>query len=120
MGCPECVFPAFCSLSLPRVPSPSASPSPRAANDEPADADPFRLAPGLLRRGNTGGDEHLPIQEAIVTCCLDHPIAGMTAPTCLDTQADLRDPRAHGASMPRFLSADIDAACTTYITEKHK
>lgn len=32
-------------------------------------------------------EESLPVVEALVVCCLDHPIAGVS-PACLDTEAD--------------------------------
>lgn len=88
------------------------------SDDNKADADPFDTLQACYDEHHSG-DEHLPIQQAIVTCCLDHPIANMMAPTCLDTQADcvthVRD-----ALDPSILGADIDAACMTYITEKQK
>ncbi len=60
--------------------------------------------------------EALTVQQAIVVCCIDHPIAGVH-PSCGDTQAacathvtaelgsDVTDP-------------DVQAACTTYIDQK--
>jgi hypothetical protein len=88
------------------------------SSDEPVDADPFDTLQACYDEHH-GGDEHLPVQQAIATCCLDHPIAGMKAPTCLDSQPDCV---AHvNAELDDSISAaDIDAACTTYITEKQK
>lgn len=83
-----------------------------------ADADPFDTLQACYDEHH-GGDEHLPIQQAIVTCCLDHPIAGMMAPTCLNTQTDCVT-HVRAALDASILSADIDAACTTYITAKQK
>jgi len=88
------------------------------SDDKPVDADPFDTLQDCYDE-HTGGDEHLPIQEAIVTCCLDHPIANMKAPTCLDTKADCVTHVRMGLAAT-ILDADIDAACMTYITEKHK
>jgi hypothetical protein len=82
------------------------------------DADPFDSLQACYDEHH-GGDENLPIQQAIATCCLDHPIAGMKAPTCLDTKADcVTHVRMELDAL--VLDADIDAACTTYITEKQK
>jgi hypothetical protein len=88
------------------------------SNNEPVDADPFDTLQACYDEHH-GGDEHLPIQQAIVTCCLDHPIAGMKAPTCLDSKADCVT-HVRAALDVSILSADIDAACMTYITEKQK
>lgn len=67
---------------------------------------------------HTSGDEHLPIQQAIVVCCLNHPIAGMAAPTCPATQADCVTHVHQG--LPSIADADVTAACMTYIAEKQK
>ena len=66
-------------------------------------------------------DEHhnveaLTAQQAIVVCCLDHPIAGVH-PSCGDTQA------ACATHVTTELGAaitdpDVQAACTTYIDQK--
>lgn len=63
-----------------------------------------------------GGGESLPVQQAIVVCCIDHPIAGVH-PSCKDSAADcVAHVRAElDASV---LDADIMAACTTYLAEK--
>ena len=59
--------------------------------------------------------ESLPIQESIVVCCLDHPIAGVH-PSCLNTQAACVS---HvDAELDASVSlSDIQAACTDYINE---
>jgi hypothetical protein len=88
------------------------------SDDKKEDADPFDTLQ-LCYDEHTGGDEHLPIQQAIVTCCLDHPIAGMAAPTCLDTKPTCVTHVRAGLAAS-VLDADIDAACTTYIAEKSK
>ncbi|HEX7841110.1 MAG TPA: hypothetical protein VF469_26715 [Kofleriaceae bacterium] len=78
------------------------------------DADPFDTLQACY-------DEHhnretLPVQQAIVVCCLEHPIAGVH-PSCGDTQpgcvSHLHDNL--GASVT---DADITAACMTYISQK--
>ena len=78
------------------------------------DADPFDTLQACY-------DEHhkmesLTVQQAIVVCCLDHPIAGMH-PSCANTQADCM---AHVRANldPSVVDADIAAACTTYISQK--
>jgi hypothetical protein len=86
-------------------------------NSEPVDADPFDTLQACYDEHH-GGTEHLPIQQAIVTCCLDHPIAGMNAPTCLGTQVDCVNHVRAGLD-PSILDADINAACTTYINASH-
>ena len=63
-----------------------------------------------------GGGESLPVQKAIVVCCIDHPIAGVH-PSCKDTQVDcVAHVRAELSAS--VLDADITAACTTYLGEK--
>jgi hypothetical protein len=83
-------------------------------SSNPVDADPFDTLQECF-------DEHhnmetLPVQQAIVVCCLDHPIAGVH-PSCTNTQADcVTHVRANlDASV---VDADITAACTTYIMQK--
>lgn len=88
------------------------------SNDSPpADNDPFDTLQDCYDEHHSG-DETLPIQEAIVTCCLDHPIGGVKAPTCPGVQTDCVT-YVHTA-LPSILDADINAACMTYITESHK
>ncbi len=60
--------------------------------------------------------ESLSTHDAIVVCCIDHPIAGVH-PSCENTQADcVTHVRAELDSS--VTDADIQAACTDYITEK--
>jgi hypothetical protein len=87
------------------------------SDDKKVDDDPFDTLQDCYD-DHTGGDEHLPIQQAIVVCCLNHPIAGMKAPTCPDTQTACVT-HVH-AELPSVLDADVTAACMTYITEKQK
>jgi hypothetical protein len=62
-------------------------------------------------------EESLLVNEAIVVCCLDHPIAGMTQPVCGATEADcttyLGTNLTSGATMD-----EKSAACAQYINEK--
>jgi len=88
------------------------------SDDKKEDNDPFATLQDCYDEHH-GGAEHFPIQEAIVTCCLDHPIAGMKAPTCLDNPTDCVT-HVRMELDASILEADIDAACMTYITEKQK
>jgi hypothetical protein len=78
------------------------------------DADPFDTLQACF-------DEHtkmesLPVNNAIVVCCTDHPIAGVH-PSCKDTQADcVAHVRAELDSS--VTDTQIDAACTDYISKK--
>jgi len=85
-------------------------------NKMEADADPFDTLQACYDEHH-GGDEHLPIQQAIVTCCLDHPIGGQAAPTCLNTQADCVT-HVRGLIDASVVDADITTACMTYISQK--
>jgi hypothetical protein len=87
------------------------------SDNKEADNDPFDTLQACYD-AHTSGDEHLPVQEAIVTCCLDHPIAGMAAPTCPAVQADCVTHVHQG--LPAIADADVTAACTTYIADKQK
>ena len=94
------------SLSLPFVLA--------ACGDSEKDADPFDTLQACF-------DEHhnmesLTVQQAIVVCCLDHPIAGVH-PSCKDSQTDcVAHVRAELTAAT--LDADIAAACTTYLSQK--
>jgi len=59
--------------------------------------------------------ESLPVQDSIVVCCLDHPIAGVH-PSCTNTQADCVT---HvDAELDASVSlGDIQMACTDYVKE---
>lgn len=85
-----------------------------ACGDSKMDADPFDTLQECF-------DEHhnmesLPVQQAIVVCCLDHPIAGVH-PSCKDTQADCVS-HVRAELSATTLDADITAACMTYISQK--
>ena len=84
-----------------------------ACGSKAEDADPFDTLQACY-------DEHhnmesLPVQDAIVVCCLDHPIAGVH-PSCKDTQADCVT---HvDAELDATVSlSDIQAACTDYLSQ---
>jgi len=78
------------------------------------DADPFDTLQACYTEHAT--TEKLPVQEAIVVCCLDHPIAGVH-PSCKDTQADCVS-HVRAALDASVLDADITASCMTYISMK--
>ena len=61
--------------------------------------------------------ETLPVQEAIVVCCLEHPIAG-EKPACGNTAADCVTYLGANLSPTSASSADVSAACDTYVTQK--
>jgi len=85
-----------------------------ACGDNPPDAEPFDTLQACF-------DEHtkmesLPINNAIVVCCTDHPIAGVH-PSCKDTQADcVAHVRAELDSS--VTDPQIDAACSDYLSKK--
>ena len=83
-------------------------------DSDPMDADPFDTLQACYDDHHT--TESLPVQQAIVVCCLDHPIAGVH-PSCKDTQAAcVTHVRAELSAT--VLDADVQAACTTYISMK--
>lgn len=85
-----------------------------ACGDSPPDADSFDTLQACYAEHHDV--ESLTVQQAIVVCCLDHPIAGVH-PSCKDTQADcVAHVRAElDASV---VDTDISAACTTYLAQK--
>jgi hypothetical protein len=85
-----------------------------ACGDSNKDADPFDTLQACY-------DDHVTVekftaQQAIVVCCLDHPIAGVH-PSCKDTQADCVT-HVRAALTATTSDADITAACTTYLSMK--
>jgi hypothetical protein len=84
-------------------------------SSNPVDADPFDTLQACYDEHN--GNEHLTPQQAIVTCCLDHPIGGQPAPTCLNTQTDCVSHVTANLSSS-IMQTDIAAACMTYISMK--
>jgi hypothetical protein len=78
------------------------------------DADPFDTLQACFDEHNK--EESLPVQMAIVVCCVDHPIAGVH-PSCKDSQADcVTHVRTELDSS--VTDTDITAACTDYIKKK--
>ena len=77
------------------------------------DADPFDTLQDCYDEHHT--TEALSTHDAIVVCCLDHPIAGVH-PSCGNSQAECI---AHvDQELDSTVTADdITAACTTYIDQ---
>ena len=82
-----------------------------ACGDKKEDADPFATLQDCYTEHAV--EEHFPVQESIVVCCLDHPIAGVH-PSCTSTKADCVT-HVRAALDTSVSSTDIDAACATYI-----
>ena len=92
-----------------------------ACGDTPVDADPYDTMQACFDDHHV--TEGLSINDAIVICCLDHPLGtAMTHPSCGNTIADCTaylntDP----VGMLTLASAsanDIQLACTDYISKK--
>jgi hypothetical protein len=86
------------------------------------DADPFDTFQMCFDEHHT--TESLSVHDAIVICCLDHPIAGVH-PSCGDTANDCiakltGTDSVHNLSSTSATSAEIMTACTDYVTEKNK
>ena len=64
-----------------------------------------------------GGAENLPVKEAIVVCCLEHPIAGHTE-VCGATTADCMTYLSTNLSSSSATQTDVSAACMDYVTQK--
>ncbi|HEX2691184.1 MAG TPA: hypothetical protein VHN14_31445 [Kofleriaceae bacterium] len=77
------------------------------------DAEPFETLLDCFNEHHTM--ESLSVHDAIVVCCLDHPIAGVH-PSCEDNPADCV---AHvttelGSSVT---ASDVQTACTDYLSQ---
>src|ERR1043165_7662432 len=84
-----------------------------ACGDSKPDADPFDTLQACY-------DEHhnmesLSVHDAIVVCCLDHPIAGVH-PSCENTQAACVT-HVDAELDPSVTLSDIQMACTDYVKE---
>ncbi|TMQ09100.1 MAG: hypothetical protein E6J90_38720 [Deltaproteobacteria bacterium] len=86
-----------------------------ACGGDKKDADPFDTLQACYDEHHT--TESLSVHDAIVVCCLDHPIGPSGEhPSCKNTQADCV---AHvHTELPSVSDTDVQAACTTYITMK--
>lgn len=61
--------------------------------------------------------ESLPVKEAIVVCCLEHPIAGVM-PVCGNTAAECVAYLNANLSATSASGTDVMAACDDYIAKK--
>lgn len=61
--------------------------------------------------------EMLPIQEAIVKCCLEHPIGGTTI-VCGETKPDCINYLTNNLSQTSASTIDVMDACTEYVSQK--
>jgi hypothetical protein len=86
-----------------------------ACGDSAQDAEPFDTLQACFDDHHNGA-ESLPVAQAITVCCLDHPIAGVH-PSCKDTMADCVT-HVDAELDSTVLAADIQAACTDYISQK--
>lgn len=64
-------------------------------------------------------EESLPVQQAIVICCLDHPIGGMGNPVCGDTAPSCATYLGANLTPTSATQTDITAACQDYVTQKN-
>jgi len=61
--------------------------------------------------------ESLPVQQAIVVCCIDHPINGV-APACGATAADCVTYLGANLASTSATTDEINMACADYETQK--
>jgi hypothetical protein len=61
--------------------------------------------------------EKLPLQEAIVVCCLDHPIDGVS-PACGDTKPDCINYLTANLNQTSASTTEVMDACTEYVSQK--
>src|SRR5262245_35460625 len=61
--------------------------------------------------------ENLPVQQAIVVCCLDHPIHGVST-VCGNTAAECETYLTTNLSAASASGTDRTTACAEYITQK--
>jgi hypothetical protein len=85
------------------------------------DADPFPTMQACFDEHH--GMEGLSVNDAIVVCCLDHPLGdAMTHPSCKNTVADcvayLGSDAVGTLSTTSASAAEVMAACMDYITKK--
>jgi hypothetical protein len=85
-----------------------------ACSDKEEDAEPFDTLQDCY--DDHHNVEMLAVQKAIVVCCLDHPIAGVH-PSCGSTQAECTT-HVDAELDSSVVAADIQAACTDYISQK--
>ncbi len=89
-------------------------------------------APGLGCKDNSGEeayptyqecfDDHtqsemLPVKEAIIVCCIEHPIDGVK-PVCKDTAPDCINYLTANLKQTDASTTEVQEACAEYITQK--
>jgi hypothetical protein len=86
------------------------------SDNNTVDADPFDTLQACFDEHTM--EESLPVNNAIVVCCTDHPIAGVH-PSCKDTQVDcVAHLHAELTLTSTVTDAVIEAACTDYLSKK--
>ncbi|HEY4055493.1 MAG TPA: hypothetical protein VGM39_02755 [Kofleriaceae bacterium] len=71
--------------------------------------------------GANGGDEHLPADQAIVICCIDHPIGSNDSNVvCGDTAASCSTYVSANLSTASASSDVVTAACADYVTKRNE
>jgi len=88
-----------------------------AGCDDGHDHDPEAFATFQECYDDHHTEEALPVQESIVICCLEHPIAGV-APVCGDTTAACMTYLGTNLSSTSASQGEVDASCADYITQK--
>jgi len=89
-------------------------------DDDKEDNDPFATYQACFDEHHN--EESLPVNKAIVVCCIDHPIAGVH-PSCGSNDAECVAKLTGSDSVHNLMgsdvgSADIQAACMDYQTQK--
>lgn len=59
----------------------------------------------------------LPVQDAIVACCLEHPIMDVS-PACGDTKPDCINYLTNNLNQTSASTTDVMDACTEYVSQK--
>ncbi len=62
-------------------------------------------------------DEMLPVKEAIVVCCLEHPISDVV-PVCGETKPDCINYLTANLSQTSASTTDVMDACADYVSQK--
>jgi hypothetical protein len=65
---------------------------------------------------HTQGDEGLPVVEALIVCCLEHPIDGV-APSCGATVEECEDHVGSEISVDEASDREVAEACEGYVDE---
>ena len=86
-----------------------------ACGSSTREADPFATYQLCFDEHHT--TESLPVHDAIVVCCLDHPIAG-AKPACGADAAACMTYLAANLSPTSATSTEVMTACTDYQTQK--